>query len=179
MADPQDVRASLDRGVTRTQLADVSTALVQLYRRFYGRGPTRAKSIYDANVITTVLADILTTVEQTLVERGREDLVTETRHAFQEAMRHEFIALVETHTGREVEAFTSGVDVEHAIATETFILVPLAGDPREEDGVRQADPALRRHVRQTAAGTRDDAEALRAEARQASKHRPPGDHPPR
>ena len=117
--------------MTSAQLADVSTALVQLYRRFYGRGPTRAKTISDANVVITVLADILTTVEQTLVERGREDLVTGIRPAFQEAMRHEFIALVETHTGREVEAFTSGVDVEHAIATETFVLVPVPEEPAE------------------------------------------------
>ena len=51
---------------------------MQLYRRFYGRGPTRAKTVYDGNVLTTVLADIFTTVEQTLVERGRDDLVTET-----------------------------------------------------------------------------------------------------
>ena len=130
MADQQDGRMSLERDVSRAQLANVSTALVQLYRRFYGRGPTRAKTVYDGNVLTTVLADIFTTVEQTLVERGRDDLITETRHAFQVAMRHEFIALVEAHTGREVEAFTSGVDVAHAIATETFILVPPAGEAR-------------------------------------------------
>ena len=46
-------------------------------------------------------------------------------------MRHEFIATVEAHTGREVESFTSGVDVDHAIATETFVLVPLPDEPAE------------------------------------------------
>ena len=49
-------------------------------------------------------------------------------------MRHEFIATVEAHTGREVESFTSGVDVEHAIATETFVLVPLPDEPAERSG---------------------------------------------
>jgi uncharacterized protein YbcI len=137
MADPYIGRTVAEPMVTKAQQADVSTALVQLYRRFYGRGPTRAKTISDGNVVVTVLADIFTTVEQTLVDRGRTDLVTGVRVAFQEAMRHEFIATVEAHTGREVESFTSGVDVEHAIATETFVLVPLPEQPGEP-----AHPAL-------------------------------------
>jgi uncharacterized protein YbcI len=131
MADPYIGRTAGEPTVTKGQQADVSTALVQLYRRFYGRGPTRAKTISDGNVVVTVLADIFTTVEQTLVDRGRTDLVTGVRLAFQEAMRHEFIATVEAHTGREVESFTSGVDVEHAIATETFVLVPVPEEPAE------------------------------------------------
>jgi len=132
MADPYNGRAVGEPTVTKAQQADVSTALVQLYRRFYGRGPTRAKTIADGNVITTVLADIFTTVEQTLVDRGRHDLVTGVRVAFQDAMRHEFVATVEAHTGREVASFTSGVDIEHGVATETFILVPLREDPAEQ-----------------------------------------------
>ena len=64
-------------------------------RRFYGRGPTRAETIFDGDVITTVLADIFTTVEETLVDRGRHDLVIGVRVAFQDAMRHEFVATVE------------------------------------------------------------------------------------
>ena len=141
--------------VTKAQLADVSTALVQLYRRFYGRGPTRAKTICDGNVLTTVLADIFTTVEQTLVDRGRGELVTGVRTAFQAAMRHEFIATVEVHTGRTVESFTSGVDIGHGVATETFILVPLPDEPSDEVVVRRADPALRAQLRE-ADGARSD-----------------------
>ena len=142
MADPYIGRAVGEPTVTKAQQADVSTALVQLYRRFYGRGPTRAKTISDGNVVTTVLADIFTTVEQTLVARGRHDLVTGVRAAFQEAMRHEFVATVEAHTGREVESFTSGVDIEHGVATETFILVPLPEEPGDQLDVRHADPAV-------------------------------------
>lgn len=130
MADP-NTRIVGEPAVTKAQQADVSTALVQLYRRFYGRGPTRAKTISDGDVVTTVLADIFTTVEQTLVDRGRTDLVTGVRVAFQEAMRHEFVATVERYTGREVASFTSGVDVAHAVATETFVLVPLPEEPAE------------------------------------------------
>ena len=79
-----------------------------------------------------MLADIFTTVEQTLVDRGRHDLVTGVRVAFQDAMRHEFVATVEAHTGREVASFTSGVDIEHGVATETFILVPIPEEPAEQ-----------------------------------------------
>ena len=134
MADPYIGRAVGEPTVTKAQQADVSTGLVQLYRRFYGRGPTRAKTIFDGDVLTTVLADIFTTVEETLVDRGRTDLVVGVRVAFQEAMRHEFIATVEAQTGRKVESFTSGVDVDHGIATETFVLVPLPDEPAERPG---------------------------------------------
>jgi uncharacterized protein YbcI len=157
--------------------SDVSTGLVQLYRRFYGRGPTRAKTVYEGDVLTTVLADIFTTVEQTLVDRGHADLVTGVRHAFQEAMRHEFIATVEANTGRTVESFCSGVDVEHAVATETFVFLPLADGHSEETAIRQADPALRRRVRIDAHETREDARALSAQARQATRPGAGGDAP--
>ena len=80
-------------------------------------------------MLTTVLADIFTTVEETLVERGRGDLVVAVRSAFQEAMRHEFVAVVEEQTGRRVESFTSGVDVANSIATETFVFAPAASEP--------------------------------------------------
>jgi len=174
MANPYNGHDVAEPTVTKAQLADVSTALVQLYRRFYGRGPTRAKTIFDGNVITTVLADIFTTVEQTLVDRGRPDLVTGVRVAFQEAMRHEFVATVEAQTGREVQSFTSGVDIEHGVATETFILVPLPEEPGDQVEVRQADPALRRAVRDEAEGIRSEGQALRAEARQAGARRSSG-----
>ncbi len=170
-----DARSDTQPGA---QLADVSTALVQLYRRFYGRGPTRAKTVAGNDVLTTVLADIFTTVEATLVERGQRDLVVSVRTTFQRAMRHEFVAAVEAVTGRTVLAFSSGVDVDRSIATETFVLEPLdraassEGVTRSSEGVaRQADPAVRRDIRERARETRSDAAAVRAEARQAAGER--------
>jgi uncharacterized protein YbcI len=154
-----------------SHLADVSTALVQLYRRFYGRGPTRAKTVAEGDVLTTVLAEIFTTVEETLVERGHSDLVVGVRASFQNAMRHEFITAVEVITGRTVQAFSSGLDVDHAVATETFVFEPLDASAPSTGPARQADPSLRDDVRERARATRSDAAAVRAEAQQAAAHR--------
>ena len=46
-----------------------------------------------------MLEDILTTVEETLVTNGREDLVREVRLSFQAAMADRFIEAVEELTG--------------------------------------------------------------------------------
>jgi uncharacterized protein YbcI len=144
--------------LTGSELADVSTALVKLYRRFYGRGPTRAKTTADGDTLTTVLADNFTTVEQTLIEHDRAELVVKVRTVFQEAMRHEFIAAVEIVTRRRVRGFTSGVDVDNDIATETFVLEPR-GAPvvGPSASLRKADPGLRAEVLDQARATREPA----------------------
>jgi Na+-translocating membrane potential-generating system (MpsC) len=54
----QDLR--LDRGI---------------FAECYGRGPTKAKTYMVDDYVFTVLENILTTVERTLVNNGREDLV--------------------------------------------------------------------------------------------------------
>jgi uncharacterized protein YbcI len=56
-------------------LADVSNAIVGILAECYGRGPTKAKSYMFDDYLITVLEDLLTTVEHTLVDNGKEDLV--------------------------------------------------------------------------------------------------------
>jgi uncharacterized protein YbcI len=118
-------------------LAEVSTALVQLHRRSYGRGPTRAKSIVSGDVLTTVLRDIYTTVEKTLVEHRKGELVRRVRSTFQQAMRDEFVDTVERVVGRKVISVANGVDVRRAIAFETFVFEPST----DRDAIREA-PAV-------------------------------------
>lgn len=105
-------------------LANVSAAVVQLYRRFYGRGPCRARTIARDGVVTTVLEEIFTTIERTLLDSGEVDLVTAVRTTSQAAIAGELIVEVERLTGRTVKSVSSGVDVEQAMATEMFVLEP-------------------------------------------------------
>jgi uncharacterized protein YbcI len=170
------VRGELEP-LARPRLAAVSTALVQLYRRFYGRGPTRSHTIAENDILTTVLEDILTTVERTLLERGRKELVVEMRTAFQAAMAADFIAEVERVTGRPVVAFSSGVDVDREVATETFVLAPSHAKAPASETVRQADPRRRRDVRDRAQETREMARAVRAQARQAMRQQSAAEGP--
>ena len=45
--------------------------------------------------MTIILGDILTKGERSLSDEGRVDLVLEVRHAYEQAMRDELVAVVE------------------------------------------------------------------------------------
>jgi uncharacterized protein YbcI len=105
-------------------LAEVSNAVVQILSEYYGRGPTKAKSYMFDHYVVTVLEDILTTVERTLVERGEEDLVRRVRLTFQAAVADRFIQAVETILGRKVLAYHSQVTFNPAMGFEFFVLEP-------------------------------------------------------
>jgi len=101
----------------------ISNGLVQLHAREYGRGPTKAKTyILDDTYVCCVMHDIFTTSEETLIERGREDLVRETRIEFQKALSVEFSQVVEQALGRRVLTYQSQVVFDPPASFEFFIL---------------------------------------------------------
>jgi uncharacterized protein YbcI len=55
--------------------AMISTSAVQLLHEYTGRGPTKAKTLINEDVVTLLLADTLTTAERRLVDTGRSDRV--------------------------------------------------------------------------------------------------------
>ena len=65
----------------------ISTSAVQLMHDCTGRGPTKAKTMINENVVTVLLADTLTAGERHLVDNGRADRVLTLRHDFQLVMR--------------------------------------------------------------------------------------------
>ena len=54
-------------------LTAISDGMVALLKEFYGRGPTRAKSYYQDDLVVCVLRGGFSRVEQTLLEGGRGD----------------------------------------------------------------------------------------------------------
>jgi uncharacterized protein YbcI len=107
------------------QLAAVTNGIVQLFREYYGRGPTKAKSYFlDERIVVCVLEDTMTTVEQTLVKNGNKDMVRQVRLTFQEAMADEFKGVVERALGRRVAAYHSQLTMEPDIGFEFFVLEP-------------------------------------------------------
>ena len=102
----------------------ISNLVVQTTSACTGRGPTRAKTSIDTDLITVVLRDTLTKGERTLVEQGQAELVLAMRRAYQQTMRDELVAGVERLTGRQVVAFLSGHHAEPDIAIESFVLAP-------------------------------------------------------
>jgi uncharacterized protein YbcI len=105
-------------------LAALSTAIVRIFSDCYGRGPTKAKTYMFDNYVFTVLEDILTTVEQTLVDKGQEDLVRSVRITFQESVADLFKDAVAELTGRHVVTYHSQVTFHPPMGFEIFVLEP-------------------------------------------------------
>ena len=113
---------------TKPPAAMISTAAVQLLHDYTGRGPTKAKTMINDDVVTVLLADTLTRGERKLVENGRSERVMSLRHDFQLAMSDDFIAMVEQQLDRKVVAFMSQNHIDPDLAVEVFVLEPVAAD---------------------------------------------------
>jgi uncharacterized protein YbcI len=66
----------------------------------------------------------LTTVERTLLEAKDEPLVRHVRPRFQEAVRPQFIEVVEQVTGRRVLTYQSQIMFDPDYVVEMFVLSP-------------------------------------------------------
>ena len=105
----------------------VSQAIVRIHAEHYGKGATQAKTYAWENLLVTVLRDVLTVAERTLVDVGRADTVREVRATFQCTMEQTFCSAVERLTGRRVLSFMSQVDPANGLGVEVFVLEPLDG----------------------------------------------------
>jgi uncharacterized protein YbcI len=104
--------------------AMISTSAVRLLHEYTGRGPTKAKTLINDDVVTILLADMLTTGERTLVDNGRSDRVLQVRHDYQLTMRDDLISIVERQLERKVIAFMSQNHIDPDLAVEVFVLEP-------------------------------------------------------
>jgi uncharacterized protein YbcI len=107
------------------QAAAISNALVQLHRHRYGKGPTKAKTYLLDDLVVCVLEGGALRVEETLRDSGAEDVVHQVRRTFQNALEHEFRAIIERETGRRVRTFLSQFDPEDNVGAEIFFLDPV------------------------------------------------------
>ena len=108
---------------SRGQLAAaISNAIVGIHSKHYGKGPTKAKTYLIDDTIVCVMQDVFTTVERTLIENGKGDLVCDVRLTFQRCLSHDFMDAVREITGRKVGSFMSQIDTENDIAIEFFLL---------------------------------------------------------
>jgi uncharacterized protein YbcI len=107
----------------RNVLAQVSRAMVGIYKEQFGRGPESARSHYAGpDTIVCLLTDSLSPVEVSMRQMGEAQRLRDIRMLFQYATEDRFRSAVEEITGRRVVSFISGVDVERDIACELFVL---------------------------------------------------------
>jgi uncharacterized protein YbcI len=131
-----------DRGLL---LAAISRAMVRLHKEQMGRGPTHARSNFvGPDAITTVLSEVLTPAERTMVQLGEQQRVREGRSALQAAAAAEFINAIEPLVERRVIAFASSIDPDADIAFENFMFAPSEvgahGRDEGEPGAEQVNP---------------------------------------
>jgi len=125
--------AQFDPTTTGPHGLAISNLVVRLLTEYTGRGPTKARTHFNDNLITVVVQDLLTKGERSLIRDGKADLVLETRRAYQLTMRDDLTAGIEEITGRQVIAFLSANHINPDIALESFVLAP------QSDGHLPAD----------------------------------------
>jgi uncharacterized protein YbcI len=101
---------------------NVSRRMVQLHKEFYGRGPEKAKTYYDGDLVVVLMRGGFTRVEETLLREGRGDSVTQQRADFQDVMAKRFSAVIEEETGRKVIAMMSGSHQHPDMLADMFVL---------------------------------------------------------
>jgi uncharacterized protein YbcI len=118
-------------------MARISTGLVQLHSRYYGKGPTKAKTHLVNDTVICILRGGFTTVERTLIDQGNVDAVYNMRRSFQTVMEEQFTAIVQEATGRRVIAYMSQIHQNPDLAVEIFMLEPAEEDSRDPAGVEE------------------------------------------
>src|SRR5215210_6928751 len=99
------VQAASEKTVPEGIAAEISRGTVGIYKEHLGRGPTKARTSIRDDTVAIVLQDSLTKAEIKLRGGDRSKAVRFIRREFQEAMRDELVALVETKLHREVVCF--------------------------------------------------------------------------
>src|SRR5262249_9381580 len=134
-----DIRDSAgERGSTLTErgstLTEVCNAIVQIHKRFYGKGPTQARAHLSRDLLAVVLDGGFTRGEKTLSERGHEREVLHARMVMQQAVQEEFRDAIEQILGRSIRSFMSASDPIAGLQAEIFILYPDNLERRHGDG---------------------------------------------
>jgi uncharacterized protein YbcI len=115
---------------------DVTRAMVGIFKDYFGRGPSVAKTYFNDDLVFCVLQGTMTRAERTLIEEGKADQVRELRDSFRTLFRQQAVPVVEELVGRRVIAFLGDHGVDPDWAIECFVLEPASNshDPSRKDG---------------------------------------------
>jgi uncharacterized protein YbcI len=120
-AAPADPGDEWLRGESRAAL---SRAIVSVYRRYSGRGPTKVKIQLTGHGLLVVIEDFLTPMERALVACGRDDLVLGLRDSLRAQLSPSLRDVTESVVGRKVATDLSAVQVRPEMALELFVFEP-------------------------------------------------------
>jgi uncharacterized protein YbcI len=101
---------------------DISNAMVGLKKQLYGKGPVKAKTFINDNIVFVVLEGGLTRNEETLLAAGEANLVRTYRLRFQEVVKKTAHETIERLTGCEVLTYHSQIVFDPDRTFEIFVL---------------------------------------------------------
>jgi uncharacterized protein YbcI len=101
---------------------DISNAMVGMKKQLYGKGPVKAKTFINDNIVFCVLEGGLTKNEETLIAAGEERLVRQYRLRFQEVVAETGHEVIERLTGCKVLTYHSQIVFDPDRAFEIFVL---------------------------------------------------------
>jgi len=135
-----DWSAGIDIDRRSDMRAAISNAMVALKKRFYGKGPERARTYLNDDYVFCAMEGGLTRNEQTLVEAGEDEAVRQYRLLFQKTMTHTTTAAIEQLTGRTVIGYHSQVTFRPTRSFEIFVLDSAPPGSDRHNGHRSAEP---------------------------------------
>src|SRR3954453_833362 len=101
-------------------LSRISTEMVRAQKKFFGKGPTSAKSYMVDDFLLIVMRGGRTVAEETMLEFGQRDLVRNFRQQFENEMTSRLTGMIEDLTGRQVLGYQSQVLFEPEVVVELF-----------------------------------------------------------
>jgi uncharacterized protein YbcI len=104
----------------------ISNAIVQLHKEYVGRGPAKARTHIEDDVVVCVLEGGFTRAEQTLEERTGHAAVVEMRLQLEDAMKRDIIDVLRAVLGRQVRSFMSASDPRQNLEVLVMLLAPGA-----------------------------------------------------
>ena len=102
-------------------LTQISNQMVHAQKKFFGKGPTSAKSYMLDDMLLIVMRGGFTTAEVTMLQFGQQDLVRQFRQIFENEMTERLHKMIEDLTGRKVLTYQSQILFEPDVVVEMFL----------------------------------------------------------
>lgn len=138
-SDENQVSAAGREDATSTRpselLTQISNEMVRAQKTYFGRGPEGVKSYLLDDFLLIVMRGGLLTVERTLVDADKEDVVRRYRQEFENEMADRLIAKMQELTGRTILAYQSQILFDPDVAIEIFFFDESAPSEQVQETV--------------------------------------------
>jgi uncharacterized protein YbcI len=107
----------------RSPLQAVADSVARHYKEQFGRGPQRCRAFFAGrDAVLVILEGTMSPAERRLTGLGEGERVRSARAALERAVQADLVAAVAEVAGRPVRHAVNGLDVDHDVATELFVL---------------------------------------------------------